>query len=595
MVPCPVAPLCPPARQLSAVLLCLLATVALPFAAGPAAAQSSAKTTISATATTAHVPAQPGDQAPVPVREVALEGVSVFGRGQLLRALDVQIGRPLPAAPADLARQLEARYQRDGYTAARANVTFNEVSGSLLIQVAEGRIDAIEFDGVDKSVAARLAGEFAIQPGDIFNTRETGHALDVLLAQTRGAIEAISHLPPGTVFHDSRDLAHASRPYSLVDRNGRRVLTINLGTRSGRFKVSFGAEGREDWFSPVDGFSPALGFNAVVFDQGRFNHTFLSGYASYKFSADRWGYTLGGERPFLAGPRLFVGASVFDITGSDDLWRLSPTEQSLVSAGFADSYRDYYGRTGYQANATLRIARQHEVEAAWRDEQETALGNQTDWSLFRQDEQFPPNGPAAGGRLHALLFAYAWDSRGFEQESLHETYLRHTLDRVYGTTAGHAPGWRLEWTTEVARPAMGGDFDFSRHIVNARRYTRLSPHQELATRLLLGIAEGSPPPQRLFALGGIGSIRGYPFKQSIGERMFLANVEYRLHLGDQVYALAFVDTGRVSHPVPGSLEGWMTGLGGGVGWDSFRVEVGWPTSLAAGHAPQVLVRLQPTF
>ncbi len=544
----------------------------------------------------------PGRQATAPpanqaaaVQSVSLEGVSVFGREQLLRSLRVEMGRPLPAPPAELARELEARYQRDGYVAARANASFDEASGSLLIRVDEGRIDEIDFEGVDKALAARLAGDFAIQPGDVFNTRDVRHALDSLLAPTRGAIEAISRVPRGPAFQRTRDLSRASRPYDLVERDGRRVLTIDLDARTGRFGLSLGSDGREDWFSPVDGFNPALGFNAAVFDRRHFNHTFLSGYATYKFGADRWGYTLGGERPFLAGPRLFLGANVFDITGSDDLWRLSATEQSLVSAGFRETFRDYYRRTGYQADAVLRVAGQHEVEAAWRDERQSAVGNRTDWSLFRDDQTYRANAPAVEGRLHALLFAYTWDSRGFEQEPLRDTYLRHTLDRLYGTSAGRAPGWRVEWTTEVTGPALGGDFDFRRYILDARRYSRLSPHQSLAARLIAGRSDGTLPPQHLFALGGVGSIRGYPFKQADGGGMVLANVEYRLDLTSGVSALALVDTGRVFSPTPGSLERWMTGIGGGIALDGLRIEVAWPTSAAPDHSPQILVRLQPTF
>ena len=41
----------------------------------------------------------------------------------------------------------------------------------------------------------------------------------------------------------------------------------------------------------------ALGFTTTIFDHGKFNHTIIDGYASYKFGRDNPGYSLGIERP----------------------------------------------------------------------------------------------------------------------------------------------------------------------------------------------------------------------------------------------------------------------------------------------------------
>jgi len=538
--------------------------------------------------------AQLPPQAQPILREVVLDGISVFGRGQVLRWLRLEVGAPLPEPSAALANDLERRYQREGYTAARVTGDFDEANGSLTLKADEGRIDAIEFTGIDEELARRFAGEFEIQPGDVFNRRDVSSALDRLLKQTRGAVRAVSRALPGSVFSDSHDVSREARAFGLVDRDGRRVLAVNLGERNGRFSLAMGSDGREDWFSPVDGFAPALGFSAAAFDHKHFNHTFLGGYASYTFAPARWGYSFGFDRPLFEWPKLFIGAGLYDLTASDDRWRLSPTEQSLVAAGFRDTFRDYYRRRGYQVTAALRPHPQHELLAAWRDEREETLQNESDFSLWGGDDPYRSNAPIQDGRLRSVIVGYAWDSRGFERESLRATYLRHQMDDFCGSGGSQEPGWRVEWTSEISASGLASDFLFRRDILNARRYTRLSPRQSLNARLLAGLSDDRLPPQRQFALGGVGSVRGYEFKQEAGERMILANVEYRLALTHGLAGLAFFDAGRVFHPVPGSADQWMKGVGLGVGFDDLRIEFGWRTDEIPGSL-HVLVRLQPTF
>src|SRR5262249_30498871 len=117
------------------------------------------------------------------------------------------------------------------------------------------------------------------------------------------------------------------QPFDLIDRNGRRILLVKVHPRSNNVQFSFGTGGREDWFSPVDGFSPAFGFNVVNFDSTQLNRTVVAGFTSYKFARSRAGYSFGFERSLAS--RVFFGAELHDLTGSDDFWRLSNTEQSL--------------------------------------------------------------------------------------------------------------------------------------------------------------------------------------------------------------------------------------------------------------------------
>jgi len=525
-------------------------------------------------------PARPAEPELPIVRSVRIEGISIYTVEEIERRHRLAPGARLPRPPDEIARGIERRYHRDGYSFAEVTASFGEATGALTIVGQEGRIDEIQFRGIADDIADRLRDGFGLRPGDIFNRSQANRALDEALAVSQGAIDRIE-----------RD-----RTFRMIVENGRRVLTINLRTRSQRSGVFIGTQGREDWYSPVDGFAPAIGFQSTIFDVKRFNHIYWAGYVSYKTGPERAGYSFGLERPFFDDAILQVGASIHDLTASDDQWRLSDTEQSLVAFGFRNTFRDYYRRKGFQLHAAVRPLAQHEWLVAWRQEEHSGLVNETEWGLFRDDHAYRPNLFAQPGDLRSLIVGYTFDTRGVTRESPGERYRRHLVDDLFGSFSERNHGARVEWRSELAPSGFEHDFDFSRHIVNARAWIETSPGRTFSGRVLAGASTGTLPPQRLFALGGIGSVHGYGFKESVGERMVLLNGEFQQRFGRSgLSGLVFIDAGRVMRPVAGSREDWLKGVGVGLGFgSSARLEFGWrlediPRSL------QVLFRLTPTF
>jgi len=506
---------------------------------------------------------------------VVTEGVSVFTQTEISWTLHLEENAPLRANPDRLAAELREKYEREGYTRAKVRASFDD-TGMLRFDVDEGRIDAIAFEGVDQQLRQDLSGGFSVTPGDVFNDRQVSAAIRKLLAPTGGAVR--------------------SAGFDLVDRGGRRTLVVSVRRRGGDFDATVGTQSREDWYSPVDGLNLALGFGATIFDQRRFAHTYLQGYVSYKFAREAVGYSLGLERPIVGGPdvpRLLVTAELHDATASDDFWRLSITEQSLVSLAFKNSFRDYYDRRGYQLGIAYQPNEANELRFSWHADRHQPLQNETDRSLFRDDEPFRPNRAAAQGKLRGFVLGYSLDSRGFGDGGRRRRLARHTGTDLFGTYGGVRPGYRLDWTTEIARAGLGGDFSFTRHIANARAYVPLSAAQHVRARLIVGASTGSLPPQRLFALGGIGTVHGYSFKESAGTGMLLGNIEYFLGSPSHAHVLGFLDIGRVSDPLDGGRQ-WLQGTGVGLGYGDLRIDFGWrandiPKSL------QILVRFGPTF
>ena len=545
-------------------------------------------------------PATSSPQATAPVvRSIAISGAKEIAERELVADARLKTGEPLPETPDNISRTIERRYRDEGYAFARATTTFDEASGALAVTIDEGIIEGVEFEGIDERLVRRFRDDFALRAGDVFNRRRAQQALDVLLRPTRGAVRpGALHRP---TFTDSGELRRRRGAFDLVDRGGRRVLLVGLREPAGRFRLLPDLGEREDWFSAVDGFVPSLGMGIALFDHQRFNHAFVAGHLSYKTASDRAGYSLGFERPLFDARKLYVGGELHDLTASDDQWQVSSIEASLAAMGPRRSFRDYYRRRGLQVNASLRGHRQIEAVFAWKGEHHYALQTESDFSFWNDDESFRSNIVARDGRLNALVVGVSADSHGFERESLEASYRRHQLESPFGERLNQPdwgrdprPVWRLDWTSEIASPgALGGDFDFRRHIVTGRARALISERQNVSVRAIRGWSGGTLPPQRLFAAGGIGSVHGYEFKEQVGAALTLVNVEYELGWRGGLKAIGFFDAGRVGS-ITGASPPWMKGIGFGFAVDAVRIDFGYRTD-AVPSSLKVLLRFDRTF
>lgn len=137
-------------------------------------------------------------------------------------------------------------------------------------------------------------------------------------------------------------------------------------------------------------------------------------------------------------------------------------------------------------------------------------------------------------------------------------------------------GYRLTGAVEQAG-AMGGDYDFTRFTVDARRYwtvTRdvLDRKSVLAVRGRAGFLAGDAPIFERFFAGGHGSIRGFEFR-GVGPReldtalggdfMALASAEYSFPIfGKNLTGVLFLDTGTVEETI--EVTTWRAAVGAGL-------------------------------
>jgi len=209
---------------------------------------------------------------PLPVlQELRLQGVTVFTRDDVLWLLQLLEGAQLPRTPDAVAKALEERYERDGYTEARVTAAFD--AGRLTLTADEGRIGEIEILGATPAQGDRIRQRLGVKPGDIFNARTIGQLTARLEAESQGALEIGQprrNQPQG-------DRAETPPDKVVLERRGdRNVLVVPLRWRTVRTDWNI-TNSREDLYSPVDALAPGLAFDATIFDHDEFNHTFVAG------------------------------------------------------------------------------------------------------------------------------------------------------------------------------------------------------------------------------------------------------------------------------------------------------------------------------
>jgi outer membrane translocation and assembly module TamA len=181
------------------------------------------------------------------------------------------------------------------------------------------------------------------------------------------------------------------------------------------------------------------------------------------------------------------------------------------------------------------------------------------WHLFRPDHHFRANfstlspldqdrvSDVLTGRSSAMTLTFAVEP---VQTGRPES----------GFNGAASMGW------EVSGGGLGGDHDYNRLQLEARGWwTNGWPHR-VGARAFYGISQHDLPPNKLFYLGGVGSLPGYPQKMLVGDQAFLLNVEYRFNYWEtQIFdggiILSF-DLGRAA----GGSHFWD--------WDQFKPDVG---------------------
>lgn len=236
---------------------------------------------------------------------------------------------------------------------------------------------------------------------------------------------------------------------------------------------------------------------------------------AYGWESERVTIDADFAQPVAPNRMLLAGLHFVDGTGYDNQAEVGIGENTMAALLFKHDFADYYDVRGFEPYLRLHLPARSSLRVAYATEDYESLTAQTQWSFFKAGrDRFRPNpqlfllsdptGVGGEGRLRATRFEWITDTRR----------ARHV-----GTVGFYGRGF-----FEIG----AGDFDYARWIADGRAYMRLGRPVHLAMRLRSGarVHGDAIPSQKLFYVGGLGSVRGHEFRAQAGDREVLGNVEY---------------------------------------------------------------------
>jgi hypothetical protein len=239
------------------------------------------------------------------------------------------------------------------------------------------------------------------------------------------------------------------------------------------------------------------------------------GFTGYSFGQKEVEYQIGLEMGSFTKNRLMIGGEYHHRIDTQDQWFIPDMENSLAAFFLKEDFHDFYLHEGYSFYMDQAVGAPLKMGVAYHYEDYDSLKKEVDWSLFGRKKHFRENPSMPAIHMRSLSARWIFDSRNSVKNT--------------------KQGWYVQFEGEYAGRSIGGEADFDRLLADVRRYQPFGDGSGVDLRIRLGSIHGDILWQKSFQLGGIGTLRGFPFKafplgskQIGGNRMFLTQIEYRL-------------------------------------------------------------------
>ncbi len=326
-------------------------------------------------------------------------------------------------------------------------------------------------------------------------------------------------------------------------------------------------------YNRVDGPAPTLG---AAFQTGKSPAPVLFAQGTYAYSRKRPLYEAGFTLPFGDRPLFSLGGTVYRKTATEDDWIVTSGENTIFALLARTDDRDYYEAEGGRVRGTWAPGSDFELTGDARVEKERSLSTRTRISLTGRHPVFRPNPAIQDGQDQAVLLGA----------------------RIGPAELPYRGGLHGDALYERSGKTLHGDYEYGRLRGAIRYEARLAPTRDLRARLIAGSTlTGTLPVQKIWYVGGIGTLRGHDFKSSEGDQFFVANAELYQRARKNLYLFTFLDCGAAwigSDNLSRQKPGLDAGLGLRIAEGPAAITVA--KNLRDGNSkPLVGVRLGDTF
>ncbi len=326
------------------------------------------------------------------------------------------------------------------------------------------------------------------------------------------------------------------------------------------------------------------------------------GFIGYGTASKEWEYAIGLEKLIGENKRMMIGGEFHRATATEDYRRTGLIENSLTSFFGAYDFLDYHKMEGFGFYTAYRTQRWWEAAFSYNRDTFTSAEQNTGFSMFGRSGAYRPN-PAIDINS---------DEIDIDSYSLSLSYNpRNVLltDKFTFSAMAEAELGDNSATDE--------EYRYDKYQAIVKLFYNFEPGSVLRWKLHTGGITGNAPDFKSFYLGGIGTLRGSPYKFFQGNQLVASNLEIQFGRPSSIsgrwlrnhglHLLLFLDSGwtrsipeltDTSNPFRGlkefSFSEMQHDAGIGIGSRALRAELAWPLK-EFGNSPAFWIRFNPTF
>ncbi len=319
-------------------------------------------------------------------------------------------------------------------------------------------------------------------------------------------------------------------------------------------------------YDRVDGLAAMAGVSYHHPDSILPSFSVLAGYA---LESERLRYDIGLTQTVLRGRfPLQIGGRVYKLLDSDDDKFISDDENSLFVFWFNEDWKDWYEAEGAYAFVRFWFLGFNNLEIGYLAEDHRFFrAHPRLWAVFGA-KQFRSN-------FSALPLTQSEKYEAVDRKGISSLKAKLTIDTRNDVDRTRR-GWLASAEYENSSTDGNGDYNFDRYEFRAMRFQPLSRYHTIHLGAAYGRIENDLVPlQRLFYLGGLGTIHGMDHKEQFGKEFILTTASYRFMIpGSDLMPFVQYDGGRIGAERLGPGQTWFNSVSLGIDFDyKFRLFV----------------------
>ena len=286
-------------------------------------------------------------------------------------------------------------------------------------------------------------------------------------------------------------------------------------------------------FNRVEGFTPLAGIHYTDRKKELPDIDFSLGYA---FALKRWDFNFGFKQAL--GSTYYFGGKLYQGVYTPDRWFFSESENTVAGLFFKEDYHDFYKRKGGQIFWGRKFWQNGHAQLEYTAQANNIVSKHTNKAILGGKKNFRENYStilpdsasirSIKGDLRSAGLHLAWDSR----------------DKKPRFRSGQSADILLETAGDGLLGDLGGDFSYDIVEGSLAHIQNLTRRQYLGIRIRGGLSNDQLPLDRWYFLGGVGSLRGYDYKEYAGNRYVLANIDYYWDFWSDFTMAVFTDFGQ---------------------------------------------------